>query len=108
MERVIIDCATGETATAALTAEEIAARELQAVPRVPRSVTKLQLVRALRAAGLKASFDTALTSATAETQEDWDLAVSIRRDDPLVASFAATLGQTEAQVDDLFRQAGAL
>lgn len=108
MERAVVTPSGAQIV--ALTPAEIAEREAEeALPQpTPTSVTKLQLVRALRAADLKTSFDAALSAAPAETQEDWSLAVSIRRDDPLTATFAAALGQSEAQTDDLFRAAAAL
>lgn len=79
-----------------------------APPAVPASVSRLQLVRALRAAGLKQAFDAALAGAPAETQEDWSLAVEIRRDDPLVDTFAAALVVPVGEVDGLFRLAASL
>lgn len=110
MEKQVINCETSEVTVVALTAEEIAARaaeEAQVGP-VPRSVTRLQLIRAMRAAELKTAFDAALAAAGADTQEDWSLAVSIRRDDALVSTFAVALGLSETATDDLFRAAGAL
>jgi len=87
--------------------EAFAAPPAPAAP-VPESVTKLQLVRALRQTEHKAAFDAALNVAPADTQEDWSLAVEIRRDDPLVASFASELDVSSADVDDLFRLAATL
>lgn len=75
---------------------------------VPATVSKLQLVRALRQAELKAAFDMALAAASDEVREDWSLAVEIRREDPLVAAFAAALSVSPEVVDDLFRLAASL
>ncbi|MBJ7543270.1 hypothetical protein [Rhodomicrobium udaipurense] len=74
---------------------------------VPASVTPLQIVRALRQAGLKGAFDAAL-AVDAEAKEDFNLAREIERDDPLVASIATALGKTSAEVDDIFRLAATL
>ena len=38
----------------------------------------------------------------------WEYATEIRRDDPLVARLASTLGLTDDQLNDLFRQAATL
>ncbi len=75
---------------------------------VPGIVSKLQLVRALRHMVLKELFDGALAGADEETREDWSLAVEIRRDDPLVATFAAALSVPDEAVDELFRLAATL
>lgn len=75
---------------------------------VPVSVSRLQLVRALREAGLKEAFDMALAGASADAQEDWSLAVEIRRDDPMVTAFSSVLEVSTAATDDLFRRAAAL
>jgi len=75
---------------------------------VPKEVTKLQIVRALRQFELAARFKSALAAAGEITQEDWQLAVSIRRNDPMVKGFAALLELTEDQLDDLFRLAATL
>jgi|GEM_PF-5144690 len=80
-------------------------RIYEAVPEpVPQSVTPLQLVRALRQAGLKAAFDAALDANT-EAKEDFALAREIERNDPLVASIATALGKSSGEVDDIFRLA---
>lgn len=110
MEKLVVDCRAGRARLVPLTLSELAERAAEAArpAPVPTSVTKLQLVRALRRAGLKASFDTAMSAASAETREDWSLAVSIARADPLVVSFAAALGKSDAEADDLFRLASTL
>ncbi|WP_127076141.1 hypothetical protein [Rhodomicrobium lacus] len=74
---------------------------------VPSSVTPLQLVRALRQAGLKEAFDEAL-AANSEASEDFALAREIERDDPMVATIATALGKSAVEVDDIFRLAATL
>ena len=71
---------------------------------VPGSVTRYQLVRALRQTGMKATFDAALAS-NPEAAEDWSLCTSVSRSFPLVVGFAAATGISEAVLDDLFRLA---
>lgn len=68
----------------------------------PEVVTRLQLARALRGAELKPSFDAAMVQASAEVQEDWRLAVEIRRDDSLVEQIGAAMGLSAGDVDELF------
>lgn len=85
-----------------LTAEEVARRAL------PATVTKLQLVRALRAAGLWTQVQALLAAAPATVQEDWALAHLMPRDDPFIAQFAAALSLSEAQQAALYEAAAEL
>lgn len=71
-------------------------------PVVPKTISKLQLVRALRSAGHWGNVKATLAQADATTQEDWEYAFKINRSDPVVASFAAALGLTEDNLDDIF------
>lgn len=77
-------------------------------PLLPEQVSKLHLIRALRAAGHWADVKAALAAADEATREDWEAASAIRRDDPLVASFADALGVSEAERDAIFIQAARL
>ena len=75
---------------------------------VPLSITPLQARRALRAAGLLGAVNGAVASADPDIQDAWEYAIEVRRDNPIIAGMAASLGLTEAQLDDLFRQAATL
>jgi len=75
---------------------------------VPEAVTPVQFRRALRQAGLSDAVTAYVVTQDADTQDAWEYAVSIPRDDALVARAAAVLGQTEAEVDNLFRLAATL
>lgn len=75
---------------------------------VPQSVTKLQLVRALRTAGLWGDVKSALKSSGTVVKEDWEYASQINRYDSLVASFAVAIGLTEADMDAIFVQGAEL
>lgn len=89
--------------------EEAAVRAHWEAPRpVPSAVTPLQLRRALRAAGLHAQIADVLAALGEEAQEAWEYAVTITRNDPMIAAAAASLELTSDQVDDLFRAAAAL
>jgi hypothetical protein len=75
---------------------------------VPRQVSKLQLIRALREAGTKGNFKSVLAKADEDTQEDWELAYAIERSSSLIAAFAADLSLTGEQTDAIFRRAAEL
>ena len=75
---------------------------------VPASASPLQIRKALRQMGLKASIDAYIATQDDETQESWEYAVQIDRDNPLIAAAADELEKTEAEIDDLFRLAATL
>jgi hypothetical protein len=75
---------------------------------VPQSVSPLQARRALRAAQLMEAVEALIADASEEVREAWEYAVEIRRDDATLAVLAAELGMTDAQLDDLFRDAASL
>lgn len=75
---------------------------------VPEAVTPVQFRRALRRASLYDAVAAYVATQDADTQDAWEYAVSIPRDDALVARAAAELGQSDEQVDDLFRLAATL
>ncbi|MGE0155107.1 MAG: hypothetical protein AB7R90_21010 [Reyranellaceae bacterium] len=71
-------------------------------------VTPLQLRRALRSIGLKAEVDAFLAQAGEEAQEAWEYAVTINRNDALIAAAAQELGKTDQEIDALFALAAIL
>lgn len=73
----------------------------------PQSISPLQARRALRAAGLLAAVSAFVGEQPEEVQEAWEYCVEVRRDDPIIAAAAASLGLTDAQVDELFRAGAA-
>ncbi len=72
---------------------------------VPRSVTPLQMRKALRATGLKATVDAALSSSPEAVREEWEYATEILRDNATLAALAAALGKSDADLDALFQVA---
>jgi len=92
----------------ALSPEEIVANEDAAKGPVPETVTKLQLVRAMRDADAWNDTKAWIATLPDDAQEDWSLVNVIPRTDPLVADARDALGWTDAQVDDLFRAAALL
>lgn len=77
-------------------------------PPVPASVLPLQIRKAIRQAGLKAAVDAYISTLDDEIIEEWEFALRIDRDHPLIASAATALEMTAAQVDELFILAATL
>lgn len=71
-------------------------------------VTSRQFKLALEAMGLFDTINAAMLAADRTTQIFWAEANEFERSHPLIAAFAAQLGFTDEQVDDLFVQAGAI
>jgi hypothetical protein len=76
-------------------------------PPVPTSCTKLGLKRAFDELGQWAAVKAAIAS-NPDTQEEWDLAIEIKRTDSLVEGMIAALDLTPLQVDNLLIRANAL
>jgi hypothetical protein len=72
---------------------------------VPESVTPLQARKALRAAGLLPQVLEAIAAAGEEARDEWEYALEVRRDNPLLISVATDLGLDGEGIDDLFRSA---
>jgi len=74
---------------------------------VPQSVTARQARLGLLGAGLLDDVEAALASLEGPqgraARIEWEYALEIRRDSPLIAALAPALGLTGEQVDDLFR-----
>ena len=85
------------------TAEEIAAHRKSLVP---QSVTMRQCRIALLGAGLLEAVQSSIASMPGTDGErariDWEYALEVRRDWPLIAYMAGDLGLTDEQVDALF------
>jgi hypothetical protein len=71
-------------------------------PPAPRSVMPFQASRALLQFGMLDTVEAAVAAANRETQLAWNKATTIERNSPFVASMSATLGLSDAQLDDLF------
>lgn len=71
---------------------------------VPKAITKVQAMKALKAAQLWDAFKTALAS-NVDAQDEWELALELQREHPFVIGLASTLTLSETQLDDLFIQA---
>jgi hypothetical protein len=72
---------------------------------VPRSVSAFQARAALSRAGLLDAVEAAIAGMGGEAALAWEYATEFIRTGALLNSVATGLGLTEAQIDDLFRQA---
>ena len=79
------------------TAEEILRRA-----RVAQVIDKAIFARMLRQVDLWAPFKAALAEAGEDAQEDWDLASSVSRLDPVFVPILSGLGLTPEQIDLVF------
>ena len=81
-------------------------------PPIPSSVTMRQARLALLGAGLLAQVDAAVATIPGAAGDaariEWEYALSVERESPLVASLTAVLGLTDAQLDALFTTAAGL
>jgi len=77
-------------------------------PPVPRSVTPLQMRKAIRVAGLKEQAAAHLATLSEEAQEEWEFCIAVERNNPFIAGAITALGLTIEQADDLFRLAATL
>lgn len=90
------------------------ADDLPELPVVPASVTarqiRLWLVRhGVSLSGIDAALD-AIPDAQqrAEAKVEWEFAPYVERNHPMLVAIAGTLGLTESQVDDAFREAATI
>lgn len=75
---------------------------------VPASVTPLQMRKALRHLGLKATVDAYVATLDEDAAEEWEYALAIDRAHPLIGAATTEMGWTVAQTDDLFRLAASM
>lgn len=75
---------------------------------VPQVVTPRQARIALLNAGLLDAVDAAVTASPRSVQIDWEYAIEIRRDNPVIAAMAAQLNLSPAEIDGLFIAAGSV
>lgn len=64
-----------------------------------------QIRKAMNALGLRSAVEAAVASADQATKDGWEFAQEFRRDNPLIASVAAALGKSTADIDALFELA---
>lgn len=77
-------------------------------PPVPGQVSARQARQALNAAGLRSQVESAVAAADQDTQDYWEYAVSIERENPVMLALSSQIGLSESQLDNLFTQAATL
>lgn len=98
-DALVIDCSTGEAVI----------EEAQALPvTVPASVTPRRARLVLASAGLLDDVEAAIDGMDQAARIEWDYALEIRRDSPLVAALAPILGLDDETIDAMFIEAASV
>lgn len=104
MKKQVYNCKTGETTIVDMSPED--ENELSSeLSAPPDEVSKLCLVKAMRALDWKVTFEYILAETTSDIQEDWRLCYTVKRSDENVRKVAILMGKTEKDLDILFRLA---
>lgn len=82
--------------------------EMRARDPVPQQVTMRQARLALLNAGLLDDVEVVIAAAGREAQLEWEYAAVVERSNPAVAIVQQQKALTDAQIDDLFREAAKL
>ena len=82
--------------------------EMQARNPVPQQVSMRQARLALLSVGLLDDVEIVIAAAGREAQLEWEYAAVVERSNPAVAAVQQQHGLTDAQIDDLFREAAKL
>ena len=82
--------------------------EMRARNPVPQQVTMRQARLALLSAGLLDDVEMVITAAGRAAQLEWEYAAVVDRSNPAVAAVQQQEALTDAQIDDLFREAAKL
>lgn len=82
--------------------------EMRARNPVPQQVTMRQARLALLNAGLLDNVEVVIAAAGREAQLEWEYAAVVDRSNPVVAAVQQQEALTDAQIDDLFREAAKL
>ena len=88
--------------------EQMREDELRARNPVPQQVTMRQARLALLSAGLLDDVEMVIAAAGRAAQLEWEYAAVVERSNPAVAAVQQQHGLTDAQIDDLFREAAKL
>lgn len=104
----LADPGTDANAVMAARAAEIEAELAAAAIAVPATVTSVQARRAITAAGLRATVESAVAAADPATQALWYTADPIERANPTLIALATSINLTSDQLDALFRTAAGL
>lgn len=88
--------------------EALWADEMRARNPVPQQVTMRQARLALLSAGLLDDVEMVIAAAGRAAQLEWEYAAVVERSNPAIAIVQQQQGLTNAQIDDLFREAAKL
>ena len=88
--------------------EQMREDEMRARNPVPQQVTMRQARLALLSAGLLDDVEMVIAAAGRAAQLEWESAAVVERSTPAVAAVQQQHGLTDAQIDDLFREAAKL
>ena len=88
--------------------ETLWADEMRARNPVPQQVTMRQARLELLKRGLLDDVEAVITAAGREAQIQWEYASVVERSNPVIAIVQQQQGMTDAQIDDLFREAAKL
>lgn len=94
--------------TVARVADALAAGATWPAAPVPAEVSRLQAVLALEELGLLDDVEALVAARPRSVQLAWASAPDFHRDSPMIAQLWTALGRTPAQLDELFRAAGAV
>lgn len=78
------------------------------IPPPPQSLTPRQARLVLNKYGLRDDVELAVESAGRDARDTWEYSNEIRRDWPLLNQMAISLGITNSQLDDMFREGSLL
>ena len=82
--------------------------EMRARNPVPQQVTMRQARLALLSTGLLDDVEAVFSAAGRAAQLEWEYAAVVNRSNPAIAAVQQQQGMTDAQIDDLFREAAKL
>ena len=85
-----------------------AATNVEPVIVPPIVVSALQIRLALSQQGLRSAFEAYVATADQATKDSWQFATSFERNNSIIATAAAAIGKTPADVDALFALAKTL
>ena len=88
--------------------EQMREDEMRACNPVPQQVTMRQARLALLSAGLLDDVEMVIAAAGRAAQLEWEYAAAVDRSNPAVAAVQQQESLTDAQIDDLFREAAKL
>lgn len=90
------------------TTQTVTEHPVATAEQVPVSISPRQARLILLQNNLLAQVENIVASAPESIRIEWEYAIDIRRDSPLVESFASQLGLTKEQLDNMFRAAALL